>query len=295
MNTKAVAMMGASVLFGLAAVVLAAKYAPARTHGAETKIVVAARDLPPGTRLGAEHLNYADLPSGGLMSGQFSDMKALESRIVTVGVARGAPIAEAKLAPLGTKGGLSAVIAEGKRAMTVKVNEVVGVAGFALPGNLVDIVLNTQDIAAAPDQKTAAISKIVLEQILVLATAQEAGRDETKPKVVSAVTLEVTPEQAEKLDLGRSIGTLSLVLRNQMDRKSITTPGMRKLDLLGPAGTSASIATARSGGNLAARGRTLDEGDRGVKSKAAERAENRSSVEVIRGSSRSRLEIEAAE
>ena len=295
MNIKAVVMMGASVLFGLAAVVLATKYVPGRTNGAETKVVVAARDLPPGTRLGAEHLMHADWPRDSSMSGFSSDMKAMESRVITVSVARGVPILEAKLAPPGTKGGLSAVIAEGKRAMTVKVNEVVGVAGFALPGNLVDIVLNTQDIAAAPDQKTAAISKIVLEQILVLATAQEAGRDETKPKVVSAVTLEVTPEQAEKLDLGRSIGTLSLVLRNQIDRKSVTTPGTRKLDLLGPVGASALINTARSGVNLAARGRNIDEGGRGVKSQAAVGAGNGSSVEVIRGSSRSRLEMGAVE
>lgn len=295
MNTKAVAMMGASVVFGLAAVVLAAKYAPGRTQGAETKVVVAARDLPPGTRLGAEHLMHADWPRDSLMTGHSSDMKAMESRVITVGVARGTPIVEAKLAPPGTKGGLSAVIAEGKRAMTVKVNEVVGVAGFALPGNLVDVVLNTQDISTAPDQKTAAISKIVLEQILVLATAQEAGRDETKPKVVSAVTLEVTPEQAEKLDLGRSIGTLSLVLRNQIDRKSVATPGTRKLDLLGPAGASALISTTRSRVNLAARGRNLDEGGRGGNSLAPEGAGSRSSVEVIRGSSRSRLELGAVE
>ena len=295
MNTKAVAMMGASVLFGLAAVALAARYAPARTNGAETKVVVAASDLPPGTRLAAEHLMHADWPRGSAMNGHFSDMKAIESRVITVSVARGAPILEAKLAPPGTKGGLSAVIAEGKRAMTVKVNEVVGVAGFALPGNLVDVVLNTQDIAAAPDQKTSAISKIILEQILVLATAQEAGRDETKPKVVSAVTLEVTPEQAEKLDLGRSIGTLSLVLRNQIDRKSVTTPGMRKLDLLGPAGASALINTARSGVNLATRGRNIDDGGRRDKSQAVEGAGNRSNVEIIRGSSRSRVEMEAVE
>ena len=295
MNTKAVAMMGMSVLFGLAAVALAAKYAPVRTNGAETKVVVAARDLPPGTRLAAEHLMHADWPGGSAMGGHASDMKALESRVITVSVARGAPILEAKLAPPGTKGGLSAVIAEGKRAMTVKVNEVVGVAGFALPGNLVDVVLNTQDIAAAPDQKTAAISKIVLEQILVLATAQEAGRDETKPKVVSAVTLEVTPEQAEKLDLGRSIGTLSLVLRNQIDRKSVATPGMRKLDLLGPAAAATLISPARRGVNVAARGRPTDEGGQGVKTRAAEGAGNLSSVEVIRGSSRSRVEMGAVE
>ena len=114
----------------------------------------------------------------------------------------------------------------GKRAITVRVNDVVGVAGFALPGNKVDILVNTKDENDKP------ISKIVLEQILLLAVAQDLGRDETKPKVVNAVTLEVTPEQAEKLDLARSIGTLSLALRNQIDSTLVTTTGVRVKDLL---------------------------------------------------------------
>ena len=118
------------------------------------------------------------------------------------------------------------MIAEGKRAITVRVNDVVGVAGFALPGNKVDILVNTKDESDKP------ISKIVLEQILVLAVDQGLGRDETKAKVVTAVTLEVTPEQAEKLDLARSIGTLSLVLRNQIDKSLGTTDGVRTRDLL---------------------------------------------------------------
>jgi pilus assembly protein CpaB len=100
------------------------------------------------------------------------------------------------------------------------------VAGFALPGNYVDILVNTQD------ESERQVSKIVLERILVLAVAQEASRDETRPKVVNAVTLEVTPEQAEKIDLARSIGNLSLVLRNQIDRKDVATVGVRKPDLL---------------------------------------------------------------
>jgi pilus assembly protein CpaB len=136
------------------------------------------------------------------------------------------------LAPLGTKGGLSAVIKEGKRAITVRVNDVVGVAGFALPGNYVDIVVNTQDDASKVAGKEKTISKIVLEHILVLAIAQEVGRDETKPKVVNAVTLEVTPAEAEKIDLARSVGTLSLVLRNQIDDESVETEGITKSDLL---------------------------------------------------------------
>jgi pilus assembly protein CpaB len=140
---------------------------------------------------------------------------------------RGEPILEKKLAPVGTKGGLSSVISEGKRAVTVRVNEVVGVAGFALPGNLVDVMVNAKDTHDKP------ISKIVLEQILVLAVAQEANRDETKPKVVSAVTLELTPVQAERLDLARSVGNLSLVLRNQLDKSQVQTAGVRTTDLLG--------------------------------------------------------------
>jgi pilus assembly protein CpaB len=125
------------------------------------------------------------------------------------------------------------VIAEGKRAITVRVNDVIGVAGFALPGNYVDIIVSTQkDVQPGSDGREQSISKIVLERILVLAVAQEVNRDETKPKVVNAVTLEVTPEQAEKLDLARSVGTLSLALRNQVDPQSALTEGATKLTLL---------------------------------------------------------------
>jgi len=109
---------------------------------------------------------------------------------------------------------------------------VVGVAGFALPGNYVDIVVNTVDETAKAANGNNSISKIVLEHILVLAVAQEQNRDETKPKVVNAVTLEVTPEQAEKLDLARSVGSLSLVLRNQIDSSLAATGGSTKKDLL---------------------------------------------------------------
>jgi pilus assembly protein CpaB len=152
--------------------------------------------------------------------------------VVRASVLSGEPVLESKLAPVGSKGGLSAVVAEGKRAMTVRVNDVIGVAGFALPGNYVDIIVNTQEENAKSGNKDQQISKIVLEHILVLAVAQEVGRDETKPKVVSAVTVEVTPDQAEKLDLARSVGTLSLMLRNQIDLKMAGTDGATKMSLL---------------------------------------------------------------
>ena len=118
--------------------------------------------------------------------------------------------------------------------MTVRVNDVIGVAGFALPGNFVDILVSTQDDAgkAANGNRDLNISKLVLERILVLAVAQESSQNDTKPKVVSAVTLEVTPQQAEKLDLARSVGQLSLVLRNQVDMKAAETDGATKHTLL---------------------------------------------------------------
>jgi pilus assembly protein CpaB len=115
----------------------------------------------------------------------------------------------------------------------VRVNDVIGVAGFALPGNYVDIIVSMQkDVESGTNTRQQNISKIVLERILVLAVAQEVNRDETKPKVVNAVTLEVTPDQAEKLDLARSVGTLSLALRNQVDPDAARTDGATKLTLL---------------------------------------------------------------
>jgi pilus assembly protein CpaB len=174
-------------------------------------------------------------PTGNIPSGAQSDPKALEGRVLKVSIQQDEPVLESKLAPLGTKGGLSAVVAEGKRAITVRVNDVIGVAGFALPGNYVDILVNTTDdtgTTPAGTSKDKTISKTVLEHILVLAVAQESTRDATKPKVVNAVTLEVTPEQAEKLDLARSVGSLSLVLRNQVDSDPTETVGVTKQQLL---------------------------------------------------------------
>jgi pilus assembly protein CpaB len=116
----------------------------------------------------------------------------------------------------------------------VRVNDVIGVAGFALPGNFVDVIVSTEKEAPPGERSNNAqsISKIVLERILVLAVAQEVSRDDTKPRVVNAVTLEVTPAQAEHLDLARSVGTLSLALRNQVDPLDANTDGATKLSLL---------------------------------------------------------------
>ena len=231
-NPKAVVMLVLSVVIGLGATIVAAGWISQRANVASTKVVVAAADIQLGSRLNPQMLKTVDWPAGSIPAGAITKADALENRVVKTSVLSGELILEAKLAPVGTKGGLSAVIPEGKRAMTVRVNDVIGVAGFALPGNYVDIVVNTQIESGGGNRGDRQISKIVLESILVLAVAQEASRDETKPRVVNAVTLELTPEQAEKLDLARSVGTLSLVLRNQIDKDGVETRGIMKPQLL---------------------------------------------------------------
>lgn len=215
-----------SIVVGAAAVMVAAQWVARQASIATTKVVVAARDLEVGTRLRADMLQLVDWPAGAALKEPFSTPEKIYERVINTQVLRGEPIVAAKLAPPGEKGGLSAVLGQGNRAITVKVNEIVGVAGFALPGNYVDVMVNTPDDANHP------VSKIVLERILVLAVAQELGTGDTKPRVVNAVTLEVTPSEAEKIDLARSIGSLSLVLRSQSDKASIATTGARKNDLL---------------------------------------------------------------
>src|SRR5213075_2467760 len=136
-----------------------------------------------GSRLTPPMLKAVEWPSGSMPKGAFANPADLDSRVLRASVLSGEPVLESKLAAVGSKGGLSAVVAEGKRAMTVRVNDVVGVAGFALPGNYVDIMVNTQNEGPKRVDQDKTISKIVLERILVLAVAQEADRDATKPRL----------------------------------------------------------------------------------------------------------------
>ncbi len=229
-NIKALVLLGLAVLLALAAAVYAASWMTRQSGHASQQVVVAAVDVEPGSKLATPMLSVIDWPGSAVPAGAFSDWAQLQDRVLRLGVLKGEAIVERKLAPQGSQGGLSAVIAEGKRAMTVRVNDVVGVAGFALPGTYVDVMVNTHREQGRGED--AQISKTVLEQVLVLAVAQQASRDETQPKVVSAVTLELSPQDAEKLDLARSVGTLSLVLRNQVDRQRVSTQGSTKQQLL---------------------------------------------------------------
>lgn len=188
-------MLLIATLAALTAIVFASRWMMSQASNATTKVVVAATDVNLGQRIGPNFLKLTDWPSNSVPPGAYSDVQKLDGRVLKESLLHGEPIVDAKLTPIGRLGALAALIGEGKRAIMVRVNDLIGVAGFALPGNSVDIVVNTQkdhrDPGARRDQN---ISKTVLEKTLVPAVAQEVGRDETKPKVVDAVTLEVSPE-----------------------------------------------------------------------------------------------------
>jgi pilus assembly protein CpaB len=278
---------------GALAVGLAAFWLGRKADLSTTSVVVASKDVEISTALEMQHLNVVAWPALSAPKGAIAKPEDLVGRVVNTSLVRGEPVLEGKLSPPGSKGGMSALIAPGKRAVSVRVNEVVGVAGFTLPGNFVDIVVNMRD-ASGTD-----VSKIILEKVLVLAVAQQADRDETKPRVVNAVTLELSPEQVEVLDLARSVGQLSLVLRNQFEVDPAGTTGARRQDLLtatpparAVAEVNANVATAVAARQPKVVVRKAVSASTAA-SAAAPKAEPKPeiSVEVMRGLSRTRAEF----
>jgi pilus assembly protein CpaB len=231
-NPRALVMIGVSVVAALAAVWIAARWVSQETAIRTARIVVATTEVEIGSKLAAPMVRLAEWPVGSVPAGALTAESKVIDRVVLVALQKGEPVLESRLAPEGAKAGLSALVAKGKRAVSVKVNEVVGVAGFLSPGSYVDVMVNTQEEHAKGNEKDTSLSKIVLQRVLVLAVAQETSADTGKPRIVSAVTLELTPEEAENLDLARSVGTLSLALRNQVDQEAVRTAGANKSKLL---------------------------------------------------------------
>jgi len=189
-------------------------------------IIVAASQIEAGTLIQKKDIKLIYWQNSETPPQSFATIDALNNRVARQTIYNGEPILEAKLAPVGSKAGMESLISMGKRAITVRVNDVIGVAGFALPGSYIDIIANVRD------NQGQSYSKVVLNRVKVLAIAQETEVDKTKPKVVSAVTIELTPEESERLDLARSIGTLSLVLRNELDMSVETSKGAKMQDLI---------------------------------------------------------------
>jgi pilus assembly protein CpaB len=234
-NKRLIIALLAAITFGLIAALSVKQYlvsTQAYTRNLNN-VVVAKVDIPVGSRLIPEQLEVAQFPANVTPPGAISTIdQKLVGRVVLTSLSPKEPVTENRLAPVGSAGGLSSVIPEGYRAMTVKVDDVVGVSGFILPGTLVDVV-----VVIAPPKGSGQddrISKIVLQNIKVLASGQniDKPKNDRDTERVKAVTLQVTPEQAEKLALAQSEGRLQLVMRNSGDQADEQTTGATKSKLL---------------------------------------------------------------
>jgi pilus assembly protein CpaB len=234
-NKRLIIALFAAVAFGLIAAVSVSRYlasAQAYTRNLNN-VVVAKVEIPIGSRILPEQLSVVQFPKTVTPEGTFAVIdENLIGRVATVSIAVREPITESRLAPVGSAAGLSSKIPDGYRAMTVKVDDVVGVSGFIQPGTLVDIVVTIIPPDGAKQHEK--ISKIVLQNIKVLANGQniDKPKNERESERVKAVTLQVTPEQAEKLALASNEGRLQLVMRNSVDQGDEKTPGANKTSLL---------------------------------------------------------------
>src|ERR1700686_1865547 len=189
---------------------IAARAMPAPTVPT-TRILTAAMNLTVGTKVEARHVSTNKMIPGQEPAGTFHDLKEIDGKVTSVNV----PAGQMLMAPMFAKEGesaLAAVVTKDKRAVTVRVDDVVGVAGFLVPGNHVAVV------ATRKDERTQVVSaETILSDIKVLAVDQSTAANSNEPVVVRAVTLEVTPEEGETLLKGKAAGSIQLALRNQLD------------------------------------------------------------------------------
>lgn len=233
-NKRLLFVLGSAAVFGLLAAVSVSRYlsdAQASSRNMNN-VVVAKVDIPLGTKVAADQLSTVQFPANAIPEGTFDSAEKLVGRVTVTNVAAREPVTDFKLAPEGSAGGLSAVIPAGYRAMTVKVDDVIGVAGFLQPGTMVDVLTVIEQPGSSITGNP--ISKIVLQNVKVLASGQnlDKPKDEREADAVKAVTLQVTPDQAEKLALASTEGKLRLVLRNGIDQDDEQTQGADKKSLL---------------------------------------------------------------
>lgn len=232
-KTRILIAIGVAILLALFASLGAYRFLSERGRMAEQArlqtagVVVADVDIPLASTINANQVTVRPWPKGNLPKDALGDPKLVVGRVARREFVGGEPIIESKLVPADkTAGILSLKVPAGMRAFTVQVNEVVGVGGFVNPDARVDVVLTTQ--TASRQQ----ISKIVLEDVWVLAAGQTVERRDNKPISVNTVTLAVTPEDAEKLALAVHDGKINLILRNFIDNAVVATTGVDKERLL---------------------------------------------------------------
>jgi len=233
---RPIMLLSLAIVIGLIASVLTYRWLQKGSPGSEKtpaqtlEIATALVDLNWGTVIQETMIKMTPFLYTSLPPGSFSDAKSLRGRVLIYPVKANEPILESRLASIDVKtGGVAPLISPDKRAMAVKVDKVIGVSGFIFPGHRIDVLVTV----ATTEKESAQITKTVLENILVLAVGSEVKEQEKdKPATVDVITLEVTPEEAEKLGLAASQGRLQLALRNPTDTKDVLTRGVKIPNLL---------------------------------------------------------------
>jgi pilus assembly protein CpaB len=234
-NTRTLIVLAVAVIMASIAsygVYLAVSNMPVReVEVARAQAVVAARPLTLGTMLTKDDVKLVPWPAANQIPGGFAEVERVVNRGLIVSVAENEPLTEVKLAAVGAGAGLPPTIIEGMRAVSIQVNEVVGVAGFVVPGTRVDVLVSI----STPDGQP--VTKSVLSNVAVLTAGtrydQDRATQDGKPIPTNVVTLLLTPEDAEKLVLASGQGRIMLTLRNPLDNAPTKTAGVRLSQLLG--------------------------------------------------------------
>jgi pilus assembly protein CpaB len=207
-----------------------------------SQIVVAAQQLPLGSRLQAQDLKMIPWPGDQLPQGICTRIQDCVDRALITPVLPGEPIMEGKLAPKDAGAGLPAIIPEGMRAVSVAVNDVVAVAGFAQPGTSVDVMVTGQTEGRGANEQ---VTRTILEDVRVLAAGQKTEQDrQGQAQTITVITLLVTPEDADKLAMANTMGRIQLALRNAIDANKTAPPPLYQATLFGTPEPAAPVAVA---------------------------------------------------
>lgn len=220
LKKRGLLLVAMSVVFGLGAALVANNMIQGRAAEVadenSQQVAMASMTIPYGTKLEPRHVRMVALPKDAVPSGAVKSVEDLEGKIARADILSGELLLRGRLADHDEGSTLAALVEEKKRAITVRVDDVIGVAGFLLPGNKVDVLASRLERVSRR-----AITETILRDVKVLAVDQTARTDENDPVVVRAVTLEVSPKQAEVLVARKEEGTIQLTLRNPLEEQVV--------------------------------------------------------------------------
>jgi len=221
-----------SVFVGLLAVLGAFKALQATGYAARMSggdVVVAVRDIPEGSIVGRDAVKTMHRPAATVPAGTFRTIDSVVGRVTRVAVLKGEPMSAPRLAPAGSSPGLQVIIAPGKRAMVVRIDDAAVISGLIQPNSRVDVLVTLRADAAGRRE----IAKVFMENMRVLSVGRHAERGGAgEPLEATTATLEVAPDEAERLALAMNSGTIELVVRGYGDRSHATTNGASSADVL---------------------------------------------------------------